>query len=88
MRYRVRLIDWISGYERGMNTDQTISELAGLLAETSDSSLIQDLLNGMLTPPEREKISLRWQLVCLLKDGMSQRAIAEKLGVSLCKITR
>ena len=71
-----------------MNTDETISELANLLANTDDSNLIEGLLNGMLTRPEREKIALRWQLVCLLEEGMSQRAIAEKLGVSLCKITR
>ncbi len=47
-----------------------------------------EVLATLLTAPEREKIALRWRLVCLLEQGVTQRAIASELGISLCKITR
>ncbi|HPS82103.1 MAG TPA: DUF6020 family protein, partial [Candidatus Limiplasma sp.] len=46
------------------------------------------VLCALLTPAERETIGLRWRLVRMLAEGMSQRAVAAALGVSLCKITR
>ena len=49
---------------------------------------MEDVLSGLLTPTERHKIALRWQILQLLQQGMSQRAIARKLGISLCNITR
>jgi TrpR family trp operon transcriptional repressor len=66
----------------------SLAELAEILAGTDDVETIYDFLSAMLTPTERKKIHLRWQLVRLLEQGMSQRAIADKLGISLCKITR
>jgi len=42
----------------------------------------------MLTPREYHDFMLRWELLTLLADGVSQRNIAERLGISLCKITR
>ena len=71
-----------------MPGDDTLAELASLLADTNDAELIYDFLSAMLTPTEQQKIILRWELVRLLEQGMSQRAVAEELGVSLCKITR
>jgi TrpR family trp operon transcriptional repressor len=47
-----------------------------------------EVLSTLLTPPERKKIALRWKLVCMLEQGVTQRAIAAELGISLCKITR
>jgi len=49
---------------------------------------MQDFLICMLTKRELEELAGRWELVKLLDKGMSQRKIAEKLGMSLCKITR
>jgi TrpR family trp operon transcriptional repressor len=65
-----------------------ISEIASVLAETSDAVLIQDFLYSILTPREIQDLSSRWELVKLLDDGMSQRNIARELHLSLCKITR
>ena len=45
-------------------------------------------LEEILTPAERKDLALRWELMRMLMDGISQRQIAEELGVSLCKITR
>lgn len=65
-----------------------LKEIARILAGISEERQIYEFLIGLLTPGERERIGLRWRLVKLLARGMKQRSIAEKLGVSLCKITR
>jgi TrpR family trp operon transcriptional repressor len=65
-----------------------IREIASVLAGVDDEKLIERFLKSILTKSELKEIELRWELVKLLYDGMSQRKISEKLGVSLCKITR
>lgn len=65
-----------------------LKEIARVLADTSDQEVIEAFLKSILTKNEIDEISGRWELVKLLHDGMSQRKIAERLGVSLCKITR
>lgn len=63
-------------------------DIAHVLAAISDSEEMRTFLSEILTKTEREALSLRWQLLKLLDEGVSQRAIARQLGVSLCKITR
>lgn len=65
-----------------------INEISKALAQTKDPEQIEEFLNSILTKNEAKEISSRWELVKLLKQGMSQRKIADKLGLSLCKITR
>lgn len=65
-----------------------IREMSLTLARTTDDRLIEDFLRSILTPRELQSIAERWELVQLIDEGMSQRKIAEKLGLSLCKITR
>jgi TrpR family transcriptional regulator, trp operon repressor len=65
-----------------------IKEIASVLAITGNEELIEDFLKSILTRNEIKDISSRWELVKLLEDGISQRRIAERLGLSLCKITR
>lgn len=65
-----------------------LMELSRLLAVTEDSELIRDFLESLLTPREIQDLAGRWELVKLLDDGWTQRAIASQLGMSLCKITR
>lgn len=45
-------------------------------------------LQEILTPAELHDLSLRWELMRLLKQKVPQRQIAKDLGISLCKITR
>ena len=65
-----------------------LKEIATALAATGDEELIEAFLKSILTRNEVVDISSRWELVKLLDIGMSQRKISERLGLSLCKITR
>lgn len=65
-----------------------IDEISKVLASIKDEKLIESFLKSILTTKEITDISSRWELVKLLDEGMSQRHIAQKLGLSLCKITR
>lgn len=65
-----------------------LNEIAKSLSQIDDPALIEDFLKSILTDNEAKDISSRWELVKLLDRGMSQRKIADKLKLSLCKITR
>jgi len=65
-----------------------LKEIAAALAATGDEELIEAFLKSILTRNEVAEIMSRWELVKLLDAGMSQRKISERLGLSLCKITR
>jgi len=65
-----------------------LSELLHIIADLSDPKDIEKLLGDLLTDSERDALSLRWRVLKDLHAGMSQRAIAEKRHMSLCKITR
>ena len=68
--------------------EHAIKELSATLAAVDNHELIEDFLKSILTPNEISEVSSRWELVKLIDDGVSQRKIAENLGLSLCKITR
>ncbi len=65
-----------------------LEELSLALSRADDPVLIREFLQSLLTPNEVQEVSFRWALVSLIEEGMSQRNIAKKLGLSLCKITR
>jgi len=65
-----------------------ISELYALFASVKSEKDAELLLNDILTPQELKSVAERWQLVQALDSGMPQREIAEKLGISISKITR
>lgn len=46
------------------------------------------LLKDILTPQELDSIAERWELIQMLSDGVPQREVADKLGISISKITR
>lgn len=65
-----------------------IAELYELFASIEDEKEAKMLLVDILTPQELESLAERWQLIQALDKGMPQRDIAEKLGISISKITR
>ncbi len=63
-------------------------ELLEVISSIKDLDELTCFFNEIFTPAELEDISLRWKLLKDLHRGMTQRKIAEKYGISLCKITR
>lgn len=56
--------------------------------EIKDLDDLAIFFKEMFTPSELVDLDLRWKLLKDLHGGMTQRKIAEKYSISLCKITR
>jgi len=63
-------------------------DIYDIFCSVSNRNEMIKLMNELLTKSEINDLTLRWNLLCMLNEGLSQREIAAKLGVSLCKITR
>lgn len=63
-------------------------DLLDVIASITDTETLEKLFEEIFTPRELEDLSLRWKLLQDLHQGMTQRAIAKKYRISLCKITR
>lgn len=72
----------------GRVSSKTMNEVAKVLCSIRDVELMHRFLESILTPRELEEIGGRWEIVKLLERGVSQRQVAKKLRMSLCKITR
>lgn len=68
-------------------TNQTIKELCDIFS-SADKSLVYDFVGCLFTPAELKDIANRWLLVKEIDKGTTQREIAKKFRMSLCKITR
>jgi TrpR family trp operon transcriptional repressor len=68
--------------------EKHIDALAEVLIGIRDKGFMVRFLQEILTPAEIETLVLRWELVKLLYKGVPQRQISQRLGISLCKITR
>ncbi|WP_027858205.1 Trp family transcriptional regulator [Marinobacterium jannaschii] len=72
-----------------MNTDNPyLDELLEHLLAVDDKAGMEKALSGLLTPSELVEISKRLQIFKLLKAGVPQRQIAERLGVGIATVTR
>jgi len=69
-------------------TQQMLAALAEAVASVKSAEEMEHFLRELLTKAELRDITLRWELLRLLTQGMTQRKIAEDLKISLCKITR
>ena len=63
-------------------------EVVRVLVEITSQKDMEKFLDEILTENERRDISLRWELMKKIHEGIPQRAIASELGISLCRITR
>ncbi len=62
--------------------------LLQVILSIDDPDNLEQLFKDIFTPSELDDLSLRWKLLQDLHNGMTQRKIAKKYGISLCKITR
>lgn len=68
--------------------NETIGELCHLINQTDDEKFLNDFFNCLFTKPELKDIANRWLIVKEIDAGTTQREIAKKFSMSLCKITR
>ena len=65
-----------------------LKEVIHIFAEISDPEEMEAVFEELFTEAERKDVASRWGLMKDLKGGLSQRKIAKKRKISLCKITR
>ena len=68
--------------------EPSVQDLAKVFARIDTVRTMKKFFDEIFTEAERKDFALRWQLMKMLKMGVSQREIASRLGISLCKITR
>ena len=67
---------------------QVSEEIFQVLCDIGDLEVMKQFVGEVFSEPEIRDLELRWKLLKMLFQGVSQRAIAAELGISLCKITR
>jgi TrpR family trp operon transcriptional repressor len=68
--------------------DAGLKELFRLVYEIDNPQLMEDFFRCLFTPAELNDMAKRWLLVKEIDKGTTQREIAKKYRLSLCKITR
>ena len=71
-----------------MMPHRRFQNLYELFAAVRTEKEAEILLKDILTPQELDSIAERWELIQMLAQGTSQREVADKLGISISKITR
>jgi TrpR family transcriptional regulator, trp operon repressor len=68
--------------------EEAVQAIASVFARVRSAAEMRRFFDEILTAAETRDLALRWLLLRKLSAGMSQRKIADELGISLCKITR
>lgn len=68
--------------------DDSRIQISEVFAAVDDPAEIREFFTCLFTPSEIREFSLRWALVKEMVNGKTQREIARRFGMSLCKITR
>jgi TrpR family transcriptional regulator, trp operon repressor len=68
--------------------NKNLEELISILLEIKRKEEMYNFLRGILTPKELIELPNRLQIVKMLKKGVSQHDIAEKLRVGVATVTR
>lgn len=69
-------------HEYGEELENLIHDIA------KDRKFLREFLFDLLSPAEYKDLAVRWQIVKMLEDGITQRDIAEKLKVSVATVNR
>ena len=67
---------------------ENIKELSKIIDNIKTEDEAYSFLNEILTESELDVLSKRWRILKMLNEGCTQRDIAKRLNVSLCKVTR
>jgi TrpR family trp operon transcriptional repressor len=67
---------------------KNINKLVEILLDIKDSSEMRNFLHGLFTPKELDELMTRLEIVKLLKRGVPQHEIAQKLKVGVATVTR
>lgn len=71
-----------------MIRNKHLDELIDLLLTIKTKEDMENFLLGIFTPKELKEIPTRLSIVKMLKKGLPQYKIAEKLGVGIATVTR
>jgi len=74
--------------EKQEHLSKAYNDLLDLISSSNDRDFLESFFDSLITPGERKAIAERWLLVKELKAGCTQREIARRYNMSLCKITR
>lgn len=71
-----------------MTTNRPLASVVKyLMAQPTDEHML-GALKGLLTPYEQQELVNRLQIFELLSQGVSQRQVAQQLGVAIATVTR
>jgi len=68
--------------------EDNLKEICHLISKDCDEEFLYNFFDCLFTSNEMTDFAKRWQLVKELESGVTQREIARKYNMSLCKITR
>lgn len=71
-----------------MTEEEQLTEFINQVLSYKDKTGLHSFFEAILTPKELAEIPTRLQIVKMLKQGISQREIADKLGVGVATVTR
>lgn len=71
-----------------MSENKLLDNLIKSFLEIKSESEMKIFLEGILTPKELLELPTRLEIVKMLKSGVAQHTIAEKLGVGIATVTR
>ncbi len=74
--------------DREKMLEKSFREICSIIARSEDEDFIYEFFECLFTPAERHDFANRWLLVKEIEKGTTQREIAHKFSMSLCKITR
>ena len=70
------------------STQKPITTVVDYLMTQTTAEQMSAALEGLLTPYEQQELINRLQIFELLSQGVSQRQVAQKLGVGIATVTR
>lgn len=66
----------------------SLKKIAQVFLSFKTESQMIDFLQGLFTPKELEQLPIRLEIVKRLKQGQSQRQIAQDLKIGIATVTR